>query len=81
MCERTASGPDARVQLARMPFELGQDVARLVPALRLIAQAGVIARYLMGRSPDQALQQVSYPVLQDPIGRQADRVARTFGFE
>src|SRR3954463_9328897 len=32
----------ARIQLARMPFHLGHDVARPVPALRLIAEASVV---------------------------------------
>src|SRR5215208_6697866 len=64
-----------------MPFDLGHDVARLVPALRLIAEAGVVASYLVRRSPDRALQQMSDLVLQDLIGRQADRVAGTLGFE
>lgn len=50
---------DTRIQLARMPFDLGHDVARLVPALRLIAEAGVIAPYLMRRSPNRSLQQIS----------------------
>ena len=30
---------DARVQLARVPLDFGHDVARLAPALRLIAVA------------------------------------------
>src|SRR5215212_4792968 len=64
-----------------MPLDLGHDVARLVPALRLIAEAGVIAPYLVGWSPDRALQQMSDLVLQDLVGRQADRVACTLGFE
>src|SRR3954453_18327791 len=56
-------------------------MARLVPALRLIAEAGVITPYLMRWSPDRALQQMSDLVLQNLIGRQADRVAGTLGFE
>ena len=35
----------------------------------------------MRRSPDRALEQVSDPVLQDPVGRQPDRVADALGFE
>ena len=34
---------DARVQLAWMPLDLGHDAARLVPALRPIGEAGVVA--------------------------------------
>jgi hypothetical protein len=32
---------DPRIQLAWMPFDLGHDAARLVPALRPIGEAGV----------------------------------------
>src|SRR4051794_15707176 len=64
-----------------MPLDLGHDVARLVPALRLIAEAGVIAPYLVGWSPDRALQQMSDLILQDLVGRQPDRVACTLGFK
>jgi hypothetical protein len=58
---------DARVQLARVPLDLGHDVARLVPALRPIGEAGVVAPHLMRRSPNRALEQVPDPVLQDPV--------------
>src|SRR5215218_8450502 len=64
-----------------MPLDLGHDVARLVPALCLIAEAGVIAPYLVGWSPDRSLQQISDLVLQDRIGRKPDRVAGTLGFK
>src|SRR3954452_829920 len=64
-----------------MPLDLGHDVARLVPALRLIAEAGVTAPYLVGWSPDRALQQISDLILQDLVGRKPDRVAGTLGFE
>src|SRR5690242_21228387 len=64
-----------------MPLDLGHDVAWLVPALRLIAEAGVVASYLVRWSPDRALQQMSDLILQDLIGRQPDRVAGTLGFK
>src|SRR5215213_2442073 len=64
-----------------MPLDLGHDVAWLVPALRLIAEAGVVTPYLMRWSPDRAFQQMSDLVLQDLVSRQADRVARTLGFK
>src|SRR4051794_22002236 len=56
-------------------------MARLVPTLRLIAEAGVVAPYLVRRSPDRALQQIPDLFLQNLISRQADRVACTLGFE
>src|SRR3954462_9747148 len=56
-------------------------MARLVPALRLIAETGVIASYLVRGSPDGALQQMPDLVLQDRVGRKPDRVAGTLGFE
>src|SRR3954451_6581043 len=64
-----------------MPLDLGHDVARLVPALRLIAEAGVIAPYLVRWSPDRSLQQISDLILQDLVGRKPDRVACTLGFK
>src|SRR3954454_4395976 len=64
-----------------MPLDLGHDVARLVPALRLIAEAGVITPYLVGWSPDRSLQQISDLILQDLVGRKPDRVACTLGFK
>ena len=72
---------DARVQLARMPFDLGHDVARLIPALRPIAEAGEEAAYFLRRSPDRTLEQVSDLALQDGVGRQPDRIAVALGFE
>src|SRR3954467_8247900 len=64
-----------------MPLNLGHDVARLVPALRLIAEAGVIAPDLVRWSSDRALQQISNLILQDLVGRKPDRVACTLGFK
>src|SRR6516164_5582106 len=64
-----------------MPLDLRYDTARLFPALRLIAEAGVVAAHLVRRSPDWTLEQVSDLVLQDPIGRQPDRITHALGFE
>jgi hypothetical protein len=74
---------DTRVKFARMPLDLGHDAARLVPALRLIAEAGLVlvAANVMRRSSDRALQQLADPTLQDAVGRQPDRVAGTLGFK
>ena len=46
---------DARVQLARMPFDLGHDMAGFAPALRLITEAGIVASYLVRWSSDWSL--------------------------
>src|SRR6516165_1047254 len=54
---------------------------RLVPALHLIAEAGVVAPHLVWRSPNRALEQVLDPLLQDPVRRQSDRVADALGFK
>ena len=59
---------DARVQLVRMPLDLGHDVARLVPALRLIAEAGIRSARSLGWSPDRTLQQIVDPAVQDVAG-------------
>ena len=72
---------DTRVKLGGVPFDLGYDTAGLLPALRLIAEAGEVAPYLVRRSPGRALQQVSDLVLQDPVGRQSNRIAHALGFE
>src|SRR6516165_8002074 len=64
-----------------MPIDLGHDAARLVPTLRLIAEAGVEAAHLIGRSPNRALEQVPDPALQYAVGRQPDRVADALSFE
>jgi len=80
-CQIGDDEADARVQLARMPFDLGHDVARLVPALRLIGEAGKVASHLVRWLPNGALEQVPDPVLQDPVGRQSDRVADALGFK
>jgi len=45
---------DARIKLARVPLDLGHHPAGSLPALRLIAEAGVVAANLVRRSPDRA---------------------------
>jgi hypothetical protein len=57
---------DAGIKLDGMPLDLGHDPTRLVPTLRLIAEAGKVAAHLVRRSPYRVLEQVSNPVLQDP---------------
>ena len=41
---------DAGVKLIGVPFGLGHDTARLLPALRLIAETGEVAANLVRRS-------------------------------
>jgi hypothetical protein len=41
-----------------MPLDFRHDSAGLLPALRLIAEAGIVAAHLMRRSIDRALEQV-----------------------
>jgi hypothetical protein len=67
----------ARVQLARMPPDLGHDAAWLAPALRLIGEAGVVTVHFVQRSPDRTLPQIADPVLQCVVGRQPGRVCCT----
>lgn len=68
-------------QLAGVPLNLSRHPAGFLPALRLIAEAGVVATHVMRQSFDRALEQLSYLVLWNPVGRQPDRVADAFGFE
>ena len=72
---------DPRIKLAWMPLDFRHHSAGLLPALRLIAEAGVVAANLMRRSPDRALQQVADPSLQDAVRRQPDRVAGALDLE
>jgi hypothetical protein len=72
---------DPRVKLAWMPLDFRHYSAGLLPALRLIAEAGIVAAHLMRRSTDRALEQVSNLFLQDHVGSQPDRVPRAFDFE
>src|ERR1700746_2541619 len=64
-----------------MPLDLGHDAAGFFPALRLIAEAGVVAPYLVRRSPNRALEQVSDLILQDAVGRQPDHITHALCFE
>jgi hypothetical protein len=80
-CQVGPDEPDARLALARMPLDLGHDAAGFVPTLRPKREAGVIPAHFVWWSSDGALEQVGDPLLQNPIGRQSDRVARTLGFE
>ena len=64
-----------------MPLDLGHDPSRLGPALGLVAEAGVEDLRPLRRAADGTGQQVSDPLLQDRVGRQADGVADALGFQ
>lgn len=64
---------DAREQLARMPLDLRDDTARLVPTLRLILEVHVEAD-MLGRATDWAPQPMLDLLLQDGVGGQPDGV-------
>src|ERR1700757_2299282 len=52
---------DARIEFARMPFDLGNDAARLGPASRPIAETCIVAPHFIGRPPHRAGQQMGDP--------------------
>src|ERR1700756_221744 len=64
-----------------MPFDLGDDAARLCPASRLIAEIRVEEPHFVWRSPNRARKQMADPFLQDAVRRQPDRVFDPFGFK
>jgi hypothetical protein len=66
-CQVGDNEADTQVELTRMSLDLRHDTPRLFPALRLIAEAGVVASHLVRRSPDRELEQVSDFVLQDSV--------------
>ena len=49
---------DGWIKLARMPLDLGDYAARYLPALRLIAEVGVVPPDLARRTPNRALEQI-----------------------
>ena len=59
---------DAGIEFTRVPLDLGNDAARGLPALRPIAEVGVVPSNLNGRPTDGALEQMSDPLLQDVVG-------------
>ena len=65
--------PDTGKQLAGVPLHLGHDAAGLVPALGPVAEAGVVAPYMIGRTADRSREQVRDAFLQHSIGGKADR--------
>src|SRR5262249_56128422 len=65
---------DARIKFFGMPLDLGNDPARLAPASGLIAEARMTPAHMVRRSSDRTLEQIADPVLEDPVGWQADRI-------
>lgn len=72
---------DARIKLARMPLDLGDDPTRLRPACGPVVEVGVIPANMVRWPPDRTLEQVADPVLQDAVRRKPDRVFDPFGFK
>ena len=64
-----------------MPFDLGDDAARLRPASRLIGEVRVGPPHIVRRAADRALEQIADPLLQDAVGRKPDRILDPLGFE
>ena len=68
-------------QLLRSGVLIGDYPARLGPGCGLIAEIGMEPAHLVRRSSDRALEQISDPVLQDPVHWQPDRVFDPLRFE
>ena len=64
-----------------MPLDLGNHPARLAPASGLIAEARMTLAHIVRGSSDRTLEQIADPVLEDPVGRQADRIFDPLGFQ
>ena len=75
------SEADARIQFARMPFDLGNHAGGLCPTCGLIAEARVIPAHFFGRSADGAFEQMGDVFLHHLVGRKPDGVAEALGFE
>jgi hypothetical protein len=72
---------DAWIKFARMPFNLGDDPARLRPASGLIGEMCIGAPYFVRRPPNGARQKMADPLLQNAVRRQSDRIFDPLGFE
>src|SRR6266851_7873941 len=73
--------PDARRKFFGMPLDLGNHPARLAPASGLIAEVRRTPAHMVRRSSDRTLEQTADPVLEDPVGWQADRIFDPLGFQ
>jgi len=64
-----------------MPLDLGDDPAGFRPALRLVAEAGIAAANVLGRTADRTPQEMADPLLQNAVGGQPDGVLEALGLE
>ena len=58
---------DAGIKLAWVPLDFRHYSAEFLPAVRLIAETGIVAAQLMRRPPNRALEQVANLFLKDPL--------------
>ena len=72
---------DTGMQFAGMPFDLGHHAPLPAPASGPIAEAGVIAPFMVRRTADRAGQQMGDAFLKNLVHRQTDRVQEALGFE
>ena len=64
-----------------MPLHLGHDAAGLVPALGLVAEAGVAVSYMIRRTANRSREQVRDVFPQHSIGGKADRIQEALSLQ
>jgi hypothetical protein len=64
-----------------MPLDFGDHPARLGPASGLMVETGVRTADMVRRTPDRALEQMTDPLLQDPVGGEPDRILDPLVFQ
>jgi hypothetical protein len=72
---------DARIKLARMPLDLGDDPTWLRPGSGLISKVRVGTPHFVRRTADGAVEEIADPLLQDPVGGKPNGVFDPLGFE
>ena len=72
---------DPRIQLPRMPFDLGHNTPGLAPACGPVAEAGEVPSDFMRGAAPRTAQQVANAVLKHLVPRQSDRVTETFSLQ
>src|SRR5262249_26749085 len=72
---------DTRIKFSGMPFDLGDDSARLCPASGLIGEICIRPPHFVRRPPDRAWKKMAHPLLHNAVCRQPDRVFDPLGFE